>query len=248
MILGPTWSDSLHVRHEIYLDYGPEEAKLYFKNAASLGEVDRLHPDVLAIVDPQAFWATVLHIKIALPTIEALGNEALLEQWQEVYRGVCQSKRAWKKVALDFGIRSPPAILTDEITPPNWSEILQSGIDHEKAASGSAHIALLMMLDIMEDSMKRSDNGVVPMPRIDMQGSHYKLEMNTLVQAISKAKCGDHLRLQSSDTSTVTAGDRALFMKNELEAAGFGGEQFAKADPLESCKGCGKVDDHLKLW
>lgn len=91
-------NEFFNVRHEIYLDYGPGEAELYVRNAVGLGEIDRLDPEVLGKVDPQAFWAVVLHIENTLPAIEALGDADLVSQWRNVYDGVCKSKKRGRRL------------------------------------------------------------------------------------------------------------------------------------------------------
>jgi len=48
------------IRHEIYLDLWCRGSIIYAKNAAAIGETDRLYPSVLAAVDPQAFWSAML--------------------------------------------------------------------------------------------------------------------------------------------------------------------------------------------
>ena len=89
-----TSEDAIVVRHEIYLDYGPEEAEAYVLNAGALGDIDRLFPSALAKVDPQAFWSAVLHIDVFTKALESLGIGELYEKWDGISKGVKSSRKA----------------------------------------------------------------------------------------------------------------------------------------------------------
>ena len=144
-----------------------------------------------------------------------------------------------------MGIRSPQEILTDNITPPIWFDTIKSDTDHERVASGCSHIALMMMLGIMENTIK-SNGGVVSKPSIATQSSHVFLEMAGLINAIARAT-----KMVCENSMTNGSGiddDWAICMKNALKKEGFGNDYFVKGDPLESCQGCGESNMDLKLW
>lgn len=92
--------------HEIYLDYGVEEATMYAKHAAALGESDRLHPSVLAAVDPQAFWSAVLWYESFIQTLQELDLSVdLIDAWKDLAKGRTKSKQHFSTASMifDFG-------------------------------------------------------------------------------------------------------------------------------------------------
>ena len=227
---------SMNVRHETYLDYGPDETVQYIQNAAALDEIDRLHPQTLAQVDPQAFWGAVLHIETCVEAVAKLGDATLIEKWKKVREGVNHSRAAWNGVAEKTGIRLPSEICTGEGTP-SWQVILKSDTDHERVSSGCANITLLVMLDILEETPTKSVS-------IDVLQSHKVLEIAGLACAITKAKQRDNFYVNNGNI--LNEENRSAFMKKSLEEAEYG-HMFTPDDPLERCQNCKKTDN-LKLW
>eukprot|EP00985_Skeletonema_marinoi_P007076 scaffold3106_cov81-Skeletonema_marinoi.AAC.4 len=93
-------------RHEIYLDYGVEEAIMYAKHAAALGESDRLYPAVLAAVDPQAFWSAMLWYEAFIETLQELNLSVdLVDAWKGLEKGRTSSKQLFAAAStmFDFG-------------------------------------------------------------------------------------------------------------------------------------------------
>ena len=223
------------VRQEIYLDYGADEAELYVQNAAALNETERLAPETLARVDPQAFWAAVLHVDTFSRAVALHGDASLVAKWLVVFDGVEKSREKWRKVAENSRIKLPAAIITGENS--GWS--IKSDADHEKIASGCSSIALLMMLQELECE--------TPLHvRIDVLDCYRMSELASLISAISAAnrREADHV----AKGKVLHMKDRAAFMKLSLEEAGYGNGIYVSRDPLETCHYCKKVVDDMKMW
>ena len=76
------------IEHELYLDYGVKEATSYAQHAVAMQEVHRLYPEVLAGVDPHAFWSAVLWLDPFIDTLAAMTIPAdLLEEWRALRVG-----------------------------------------------------------------------------------------------------------------------------------------------------------------
>mmetsp|Transcript_37409 Transcript_37409/g.81886 ORF Transcript_37409/g.81886 Transcript_37409/m.81886 type:complete len:674 (+) Transcript_37409:382-2403(+) len=222
------------VRQEIYLDYGADEAELYVQNAAALNETERLLPETLARVDPQAFWAAVLHVDTFFRALESHGDASLVGKWLVVFDGVKKSREKWRKVAEDSRIRLPAAIVTGENSA--WS--IKSDADHEKIASGCSSIALLMMLKELECE--------TPLHfKFDVLDCYRMSELASFISAITAAKRkeADHL----ARGKVLHMKDRAAFMKLSLEEAGYGNGIYVSTDPLETCHHCKKLVDDMKM-
>ena len=67
----PIWV-ALTSRNERFIDYGPVEATTYARFAVYLGDAARLSPRVLAVVDPQAFWAACMRVDAFVDTLSQL--------------------------------------------------------------------------------------------------------------------------------------------------------------------------------
>lgn len=94
------------IRHETYLDYGVDEAIVYARHAVAMGESHRLHPDVLAAVDPQAFWSAVLWFDAFNQVLRELHVPVdLIDAWKHLDDGRCRSKQYFDKASktFDFG-------------------------------------------------------------------------------------------------------------------------------------------------
>ena len=211
----------------------------YAQNAAALDEIERLDPHIMAQVDPQGFWGAVLHIDTCLAAIRALGDASLIVKWEGIREGTVRSRTVWSRIADMTGIRLPPAIRSGEVAP-NWSVVLKSDIEHERVSSGCANVALLMMLDAMEEVE------MIPSKMtIDVLDSHKAMEIAGLAHAISAAKRREGVHVANGNT--VGEDVRSEFMKQSLEEAEYGNGIYIPEDPLECCEGCKKTDG-LKLW
>ena len=213
-------SGNIIVRHETYLDYGPEEAVTYVKVASALGEVDRLDPACLASIDPQAFWSAIAHIDEFYPAIQTLNNGLLDEKWRGVVAGLKKGKMMWQDVASESNIKLSPAILAGEDS--SW--FMQSKEEHERVASGCANIALLMMASSVDSEASLT---------VDVLDFYRGTQIANLATAISSA--GNN------------KGDRASSIKASFEKAGYGNGTYVSTDPLESCLSCGKIPEDIKM-
>lgn len=89
--------------HEIYLDYGVDEAIMYAKHAVALGEPDRLHPAVLSAVDPQAYWSAMLWYPKFIQTLQELNLSVdLIDAWKELGNGRTRSKKYFTEASMNF--------------------------------------------------------------------------------------------------------------------------------------------------
>lgn len=187
-----------------------------------------------------------MHVEIFLGAVKALDNDNLLSQWNEVREGTKHSRTVWNRVADGTGIKLPVSIRSGEHTPI-WPMILRSDIDHEQVASGCANIALLVMLETMEEADTSEGAGSIPTATtIDVLESHKMLEIAGLANSITAAKRreGDHV----TNGHTLSMEDRAAYMKLSLEEAEYGNGIFVPTDPLKRCQGCKKVTNDLKVW
>ncbi|KAL7548067.1 hypothetical protein ACHAWF_011355 [Thalassiosira exigua] len=76
------------IQHELYIDYGSEEAIAYARHAVAMKETYRLYPEVLAGVDPHAFWSAILWIEPFMKTMKKLQLPSdLLDEWKQLEVG-----------------------------------------------------------------------------------------------------------------------------------------------------------------
>ncbi len=92
------------INHEIYLDYGVEEATAYADNVVALGETYRLFPEALAAVDPQVFWSAVLWLEEFIQKLEQLQvADDLISAWKALEAGKDKSEAYFTKCMGYFG-------------------------------------------------------------------------------------------------------------------------------------------------
>ena len=99
-------------KHEIWLDYGPVETKGYVENAFALDATDRLYPEILAQVDPQAFWSAILHYETFMTALRSnLAPESkLLTEWIDLKKGFDKSHADIREIEKEMEM----ALLPDE--------------------------------------------------------------------------------------------------------------------------------------
>lgn len=208
------------VRHETYLDYGPEEAVAYVEIAAALDEVGRLDPAILSCIDPQAFWSAIAHIDDFYSAVKALNNDLLSKRWKNAVVGLEKSKSLWREVAEESNVKLSPSILAGE-SFSNWT--IQSKEEHQRIASGCSNIAFLMMMSNVKCETSFT---------IDMLDFYRGTQIADLVVVIS--------------STGNKEGDRASSIKASLEEAGYGNGAYLSTDPLEFCLNCGETLEYIK--
>eukprot|EP00956_Cyclotella_meneghiniana_P027191 scaffold60443_cov38-Cyclotella_meneghiniana.AAC.2 len=127
------------IQHELYIDYGPEEAAMYPRHVLAMEEAHRLYPEVLAGSDPHAFWSAILWMEPFMKTMKRLQlthnlPPDLLDEWQTVEVGRQKSLDHFK-ASMD-NARFDPALLrrpeerwgitSNEEQHMQWQQITQS--------------------------------------------------------------------------------------------------------------------------
>lgn len=222
------------VRHETYLEYGPEEATAYVWNALALGDVDRLVPSTLAKVDPQAFWSAVLHIEQFRDVLHAgLSDYAgLCEDWNRVYVGVQASQVRWHMEASALVGEQLPLSVRQGTNTTDWG--IQSPAEHERVAYACAHTALLVMLE----AASFCETGFARNPvQVELMDCYQNLEIGRLVSALNAL-----YRMEKHHTQKLgplEERDHAHFLKQALEEGGYYGASRSSEDSLGVCGSCG---------
>ena len=105
------------IQHELYLDYGAEEATMYARHAAAMKETYRLYPEVLAGADPHAFWSAILWVDKFVSTLRKLQVPSdLLDEWQVIKVGKQRSLDHFKD-SMKLSRFDPPMLCSPE---DNW--------------------------------------------------------------------------------------------------------------------------------
>jgi len=98
------------IQHELYIDYGVEEAIMYARHVFAMNETYRLYPDVLAGADPHAFWSAILWIERFIKTLQKLQLAPdLIDEWKLLQVGRKKSLGHFKS-NMKFA-RFDPALL-----------------------------------------------------------------------------------------------------------------------------------------
>ncbi|KAL7451815.1 hypothetical protein ACHAWC_003598 [Mediolabrus comicus] len=118
------------IEHELYLDYGSEETTSYAKHAVAMKETHRIYPEVLAGVDPHAFWAAILWIGPFIETLEKLQlPNGLLDEWRSIRNGRKKSQKHFKHCRGYYQFDSALLKGPDE----NWG--ITSSLNHVTVAT-----------------------------------------------------------------------------------------------------------------
>jgi hypothetical protein len=156
-----TFLDSLEVRyvlpgastHEFFLDYGAHETVQYARNVHALNELDkRLSPAVLADVDPQMFWSSVLHSKLLVKELNNLqAPSSLVQEWLNVYSCYLKTIADFREtVSASEAVRLLPNPGTNQ-----WN-LINDEI-HRMVAGRNAKVAIL--LNVKWTIMNHESNG-----------------------------------------------------------------------------------------
>ena len=122
--------------HELWLDYGPSETIFYAKHSLALQETKRLSPEILAQVDPSAFWSCVVHYKVFVKTLRDLRCESeLIDKWLALEGGIKESRQDIVNIWGTF-------IIPDE--NGNWQ--IQNDQQHEAISLKNAQAAIVTVM------------------------------------------------------------------------------------------------------
>ena len=217
--------------HEIYLDYGVEEATMYAKHAAALGESDRLHPAVLAAVDPQAFWSAMLWFDPFIQTLEELDLSVdLIDAWKDLAKGRTKSREHFSTASMLF--KFGPALAKGP--EQNWG-ITRSKDLHVRIATDFAICAFeAIHLAVVESGVDLS--GIV-VQNLDYYKGH-EIDNYFNGQAKFHALMRDERGRNGEDIDP----ERLLKLYNRaMRSAGFGRDSdVCLPDAERTCDNCGK--------
>lgn len=191
-----TYLDSLEVRyilpgkstHEFFLDYGAHETIQYARNVNALNELqERLSPAVLADVDPQMFWSSVLHSKLLVKELNNLQAPAtLVQEWSNVYG--CYLKTIVDLKATVYSASEAVRLLPNPVT--NQWNLINANI-HLTVAERNAKLAILLTLrwgfkDLKNNNAPRGTNNVIEVMD-NYIGSELDMEVAKLTQSMNSS-------------------------------------------------------------
>ena len=225
---------ALTSRNERFIDYGPVEAITYARFAATLGDADRLSPRVLAVVDPQAFWAACMRVDAfvdALNQLERPGanhdgesghTTKLAAEWQALADGMHLCLATCSTATADF-------VKWD--TRGTWAGQLTSPQRHSQIAHAGAITGMFVSMDrakahhAAQPSLRGGRGPMCYQMLDDMQGT----EIGRVFDAI------------------VNSGGDLSKVNSNMKAAGYGEDALGlKDDPLTCCGGCGTTKGQLR--
>ena len=217
--------------HEIYLDYGVEEATMYAKHAAALGESDRLHPAVLASVDPQAFWAAMLWFESFIQTLQGLDLSVdLIDAWKDLAKGRTKSKQHFSTASMMF----------------DFGPALTKGPEQHWGVTKSKDLHVRIATDFAICSFEAIHHAVIE-SGVDLSGvvlhnlDYYKgLEIDNYFQG--KANFHELVREEKEKNGEDIDPQRILKLYNRaMRSAGFGRDSsVCLPDAERTCNNCGK--------
>jgi hypothetical protein len=238
-----TSKDQAVVKHEIYLDYGREEAESYVRHAVALGESDRLSPSTLAQVDPQAFWSATLYVEAFVEALENCGCSQLVEEWKGMVQGVRKGRELWTKSASESLVATlSPSVAAGDSN--DWG--IRSEADHKKVSNNCAMVAIMMMLKAAsesgnsESSATDAEREVKPVLIETLE--YYKgTELDRIITAFAAAGMRERERVAQGKQLKEKHRDR--YLNEALEEQGFGSDALdLKSDPLAHCGHCGSTE------
>mmetsp|Transcript_4298 Transcript_4298/g.7170 ORF Transcript_4298/g.7170 Transcript_4298/m.7170 type:complete len:195 (-) Transcript_4298:156-740(-) len=138
--------------HDIWLDYGPSEAVAYAKHCIAMEETDRLAPEILAQVDPSAFWSCVVHFQTFIKTLQEIGtHKKIIGKWLAMEEGSRASRRAIVEIGGSH-------LLPDK----NGKWQIQNDHQHATLSLQNARAALVtVMIKAMEATNKISEPNIL---------------------------------------------------------------------------------------
>lgn len=216
-------------RHEIYLDYGVEEATMYAKHAAALGESDRLHPAVLAAVDPQAFWSAMLWFESFIQTLQELDLSVdLIDAWRDLAKGRTKSKQHFSTASMRFEFG--PALTKG---PEQHWGVTKSKDLHVRIATDFAICAF----DAIHHAVLESGLRRVVVQNLDYYKGH---EIDNYFQG--KANFHELVREEKEKNGEDVDTERIFKLFNRaMRSAGFGRDsRVCFPDAERTCNNCGK--------
>lgn len=220
------------LRHETYLDYGVEEAIMYAKHTVALEESDRLHPAVLATVDPQAFWSAMLWFDAFVQTLQELKLSVdLIDAWKELEKGRCSSKKYFADASKMFDFGSALTKGPEE----NWG-VTKSKDLHVRIATDFAICAFeAIHLAIHENGV---DSGGIKVLTLDTYKGH---ELDNYL----KGKANFYKLMMEEEEKKgkdMPDTERSTRLYNRaMRSVGFGRESnICLPDAERTCDNCGK--------
>jgi len=218
-------------RQEIFLDYGVEESIMYAKHAVVLGESDRLHPSVLAAVDPQAFWSAMLWFESFIQTLQELNvSAALIDAWKDLGKGRTSSKQHFAEASTNFNFGPTVAKGPEE----NWG-ITKSKDLHKRIATDFAICSFeAIHVAIVVSGMEMCNVVVL---NLDYYKGH---EMDNYLQG--KKKFYELMRSEREENGYDVDPERLTKLYNRaMRSVGFGRDSnVCLPDAERTCDNCGK--------
>lgn len=218
------------IHHEIYLDYGAEEACMYAKHATAMGESHRLFPAVLAEVDPQAFWNALLWLKPFLQTLQTLDLPSnIMEEWKEFESGKTTSNKYHVDSMSSFGHDTTSLKGPEE----QWA-ITKSQDVHLRIATdyaiGAVAALQLAILDRKPPSMKSM--------RLHTLDYYIGTELDNYIKGVSNF----HEMARQEGVESLQDGERSAKLFNRaMKSAGFKRDsKYRIDDPEKVCDNCGE--------
>ena len=175
--------------HEVMPDFGVSGVTLYASNAVALGDHDRLHPDVMAHVEPNQFWRSILFYKKFMSALATLDlPKVIMDEWREMHHGIVTQRKQLDKISKFCGQNLPPK-------NGLWKEVL-SGIDEEydDLAFASFQAGLIMTLGESVSSEPRAqvEHELFPLYRRGAQlyeGGRYQETFDFHCEKVSGCTC-----------------------------------------------------------
>jgi hypothetical protein len=236
--------DEIAVNHEIYLDYGVEEAIDYPRHAAAMAETDRLFPAILAEVDPQAFWAAILWLKQFIASLEELKLPlALVQEWRDLEGGMQKSKKAFEKCMEGFGY-IPTSLKGAEDNwgiPKSQDVHIRIATDYAIGAFEAVQVSAISAFEAVQVSA-REDSFKTNIMRINTLESYIGTEYDNYITGRSKYL--EMLRKETDETGKEPSPERAMkILDRAMKSVGFGRDSNMRAalqDPEKVCDNCNR--------
>jgi hypothetical protein len=235
-----TFLDALEVRfllpgrttHDFFLDYGQDETIQYVNNIFNMEEdMERLKPDVLADVDPQMFWSSVLHSKALIKALKGLPEcpDDLIKDWSNIYGSYLKSIATFKEAC--FSASESVRMLPD--SKGKWN-LINNEI-HYNVAFHNAKLAVMISLSSWPVKDK--------LPRIEIMDNYIGSEIDRKVGAFTKA-------LSSKDPMDIEIALQDITSWNETKTCDYCGKHKKHIFDCTRCKGAGYCDSacQKKAW